>query len=193
MRARTSRSRGQRLLGDSAALADTVAGLARAFGAEEAAPGGDPFARHGLGAPWNDPASAPGRAMSAREFLMGTSFRAVLGQGTGSQLTSWGQGATVSHYSGAAPGLSLSGEAATGTLGMDYERGPAADRVRAHAQPRRGHRARCRRDLCAGEHGDDDATPTRSPRTPTIKTIQVEPYIQWLTIVLASVRGIGTG
>ena len=116
---------GQRLSGDGAALADTVAGLARAFGAEEAtaAPGGDPFARHGLGDPWNDAASAPGRAMSARELLMGTSFRAVLGGGAGSQLTSWGQGASVSHFSGAAPGLSLSGEAATGALGMDYERG----------------------------------------------------------------------
>ena len=94
--------------------ADTVAGLARAFGAEEAAPGGDP---------WNDPASAPGRAMTGRELLTGTSFRAVLDQGAGAQLTSWGQGATVSHFSGAAPGLSLSGEAATGALGMDYERG----------------------------------------------------------------------
>ena len=91
-----------------------MAGLARAFGAEEAAAGGDP---------WNDPASAPGRAMDARELLMGTSFRAVLGQGAGAQLTSWGQGATVSHFSGAASGVSLSGEAATGTLGMDYERG----------------------------------------------------------------------
>ena len=114
---------GQRLSGDGAALADAVAGLARAFGAEEGAPGDDPFARDGHGDPWNDPASAPGRAMSGRELLMGTSFRAVLGQGTGSQLTSWGQGATVSHFSSATPGLSLSGEAATGTLGMDYERG----------------------------------------------------------------------
>ena len=96
------------------ALADTVAGLARAFGAEEATAGGDP---------WNDPASAPGRAMDARELLMGTSFRAVLGQGAGAQLTSWGQGATVSRFSGAASGVSLSGEAATGALGMDYERG----------------------------------------------------------------------
>ena len=116
---------GQRLSGDGAALADAVAGLARAFGAEEGAPAADdgPFARRGLADPWNDPASAPGRAMTGRELLMGTSFRAVLGQGTGSQLTSWGQGATVSHFSGATPGLSLSGEAATGTLGMDYERG----------------------------------------------------------------------
>ena len=61
--------------------------------------------------------------MSGRELLTGTSFRAVLDQGAGAQLTSWGQGATVSHFSGAAPGLSLSGEAATGALGMDYERG----------------------------------------------------------------------
>ena len=105
---------GQRLSGDGAALADTVAGLARAFGAEEAAPGADP---------WNDPASVPGRAMTGRELLMGTSFRAVLDQGAGAQLTSWGQGASVSHFSGAASGVRLSGEAATGALGMDYERG----------------------------------------------------------------------
>ena len=93
---------GQRLSGDGAALADTVAGLARAFGAEE---------------------EAPGRAMSTRDLLTGMSFRAVLDQGTGAQLTSWGQGATVSHFSGAASGVRLSGEAATGALGMDYERG----------------------------------------------------------------------
>ena len=112
---------GQRLdlsgegLGDGAALANAVAGLARAFGAEEA-----PAA---AGDPWNDPAAAPARAMSTRELLLGTSFRAVLGQGAGSQLTSWGQGASVSQFSGAVPGLSLSGESATGALGMDYERG----------------------------------------------------------------------
>ena len=101
--------------GDGAGLANAMTGLARAFGAEEA-----PAA---TGDPWNDPAAAPGRAMSTRELLLGTSFRAVLGQGAGSQLTSWGQGASVSHFSGAVPGLSLSGESATGALGMDYERG----------------------------------------------------------------------
>ena len=114
---------GQRLSGDGAALADTVAGLARAFGGEEEAPGDDPYARHGLGDPWNAPASMPGRAMSGRELLTGMSFRAVLGQGAGAQLTSWGQGASVSHFSGAVSGVRLSGEAATGALGMDYERG----------------------------------------------------------------------
>ena len=110
---------GQRLdlarAGDGAALAEAVTGLARALGAEEApAAGGDP---------WNDPTSAPGRSISTRELLMGTSFRAVLGQGAGAQWTSWGQGASVSQFSSATPGLSLSGEAATGSLGMDYERG----------------------------------------------------------------------
>ena len=49
--------------------------------------------------------------------------RAVLGGGAGSQLTSWGEGASVSHFSDAVPGLSLSGDSATGSMGMDYERG----------------------------------------------------------------------
>ena len=105
---------GQRLDVSGAGLGQTVTGLAHAFGAEEATAGDDP---------WHDPASAPGRAMSGREVLTGTSFRAVLDQGTGAQLTSWGQGASVSHFSGAASGVRLSGEAATGALGMDYERG----------------------------------------------------------------------
>ena len=107
---------GQRLSGDGAAFAQAVAGLARAFGAEEAAPAATDD-------PWNDPTSAPARSMSMRELLMGTSFRAVVGGGTDAQLTSWGQGASVSQFSGNVPGLSLSGEAATGALGMDYESG----------------------------------------------------------------------
>ena len=72
---------------------------------------------------WSEDTGAS-RTMTARELLMGTSFRAVLGQGTGSQFTSWGQGgASVSQFSGTTPGLSLSGETATGALGMDYEHG----------------------------------------------------------------------
>ena len=106
---------GQRLSGDGAGLAHAMTGLARAFGAEEAPATTDD--------PWNDPTAAPARSMSTRELLLGTSFRAVLGSGAGSQLTSWGQGASVSHFSGAVPGLTLSGESATGALGMDYERG----------------------------------------------------------------------
>ena len=76
------------------------------------------------GRPWSDdPAGVDSRAMSARELLMGTSFRAVLGDGAGAQWTAWGQGASVSGFSGAGPGLSLSGETATGSMGMDFEQG----------------------------------------------------------------------
>ena len=62
--------------------------------------------------------------MTGRELLLGSSFRAVLGQDAGSQWTSWGQGASVSRFSAAMPGLELNGESATGSMGMDYERGP---------------------------------------------------------------------
>ena len=79
--------------------------------------------------PWPDRgvdrplASAPARRVTGRELLLGTSFRAVLASDAGTQLTSWGQGASLSRFSGAVPGLSLSGETASGALGMDYERG----------------------------------------------------------------------
>ena len=121
---------GQRLdlarAGDARALTDALTGLARAFGAPGAPAAGDddPFARRGLSDPWDDPAAtAAARRVTAGELLMGTSFRAVLGQGAGTQLTTWGQSVSVSQFSSAVPGLSLSGEAATGSLGMDYERG----------------------------------------------------------------------
>ena len=83
------------------------------------------FARHGLaGAEWHDPSAATGaRSLTGRDLLYGTSFRAVLGSGAGSRFTSWGQGASVSRFSAGAPGLSLSGDSATGSMGMDYERG----------------------------------------------------------------------
>ena len=114
------------------ALATVLTGFARTFGAPSApAADDDPgsgagagsFARHGLTAGWNDPATTGTRRVTGRELLLGTSFRAVLGQGSGSQWTSWGQGASVSRFSAAAPGLGLTGEAATGSMGMDYERG----------------------------------------------------------------------
>ncbi|MDE0176287.1 MAG: fibronectin type III domain-containing protein [Defluviicoccus sp.] len=71
----------------------------------------------------DDPAGAESRTMSGRELLMGTSFRAVMGSREGSQWTSWGQGASVSQFSSGGPRLSLTGETATGSLGMDYEHG----------------------------------------------------------------------
>ncbi|MCY3672417.1 MAG: hypothetical protein OXH14_15270, partial [Alphaproteobacteria bacterium] len=43
--------------------------------------------------------------------------------GRGMQLTSWGRGASVSRFSAGAPGLGLTGETATGVMGMDFERG----------------------------------------------------------------------
>ena len=72
---------------------------------------------------FGDPSGDVERTMSARELLMGTSFRAVLGSGAGAQWTGWGQGASVSQFSSAGPNLSLSGETATGSMGMDFERG----------------------------------------------------------------------
>ncbi len=112
--------------GGGAALATVLTGFAQTFGAPSApaADDDDPFARRGLTGGWNDPATATGaRRVTARELLLGTSFRAVLGQGAGSQWTSWGQGASVSQFSAAVPGLGLTGESATGSMGMDYERG----------------------------------------------------------------------
>ena len=108
------------------ALATVLTGFAQTFGAPSApaADDDDPFARHRLTSGWNDPATVTAaRRVTARELLLGTSFRAVLGQGAGSQWTSWGQGASVSRFSAAVPGLGLTGEAATGSMGMDYERG----------------------------------------------------------------------
>ena len=64
------------------------------------------------------------RTMSGRELLLGSSYRLVLGGGAGPQWTGWGQGASVSAFSSTGPLLlSLSGETATGSLGMDWEYG----------------------------------------------------------------------
>ena len=109
---------------DGTALAETLTGLAQMFGAPAAPAADGPLHRHDLTSFWNQPAvSAQSRRVTGRELLLGSSFRAVLGQGAGSQWTSWGQGASVSRFSAAAEGLNLSGESATGSMGMDYERG----------------------------------------------------------------------
>ena len=111
--------------GDGRALADALPGFAQTFDAPPLpVHADDPFAHHGLTGAWTDSlASAPARRVTGRELLLGTSFRAVLASDAGMQLTSWGQGASLSRFSGAVPGLSLSGETASGALGMDYERG----------------------------------------------------------------------
>ena len=106
----------------------TLGGHHLSFDDSGAGPGLPPTPPRGPGgAGWlswsQDPHAGAERSMSGRELLMGTSFRAVLGNGTGSQWTGWGQGASVSRFSSGTPGLSLSGETATGSMGMDYERG----------------------------------------------------------------------
>ncbi len=106
----------------------TLGGHRMALDGSGGEPGLPPAPAFGPGtASWltwsGDPAGDRSRTMTTRELLLGTSFRAVLGQGAGSQFTSWGQGASVSQFSSAGTGLSLSGEAATGAMGMDYERG----------------------------------------------------------------------
>ncbi len=98
---------GQRLSLGGRGLAEALTGFARRYGAQ---------------APADGLHERRGRPVTGRELLMGTSFRAVLG-GAGSRFTGWGSGASVSRFTSAAPGLSLSGEAATGAAGMDYERG----------------------------------------------------------------------
>ena len=116
----------------SKALATVLTGLAQTFGARRApakddpgsGAGAGPFARHGLAGAWNDrTAFAPARQPTGRELLLGTSFRMVLDRSAGAQWTGWGQGASVSRFSAAGTGLGLSGETATGSMGMDYERG----------------------------------------------------------------------
>ncbi len=111
--------------GGGKAFATVLTGLAQAFGAPSApANDDDPFARHGLTGGWNDPAaSAAPRSVTGRDLLLGTSFRMVLDRSAGAQWTGWGQGASVSGFSAAVPGLGLSGEAATGSMGMDWEQG----------------------------------------------------------------------
>ena len=111
--------------GAGKALTDVLTGFARTFGAPGApAPDDDPFTRHGLTSGWNGTATATGaRRVTGRELLLGTSFRMVLDRTAGSQWTGWGQGASVSRFSAAGTGLGLSGESATGSMGMDWEQG----------------------------------------------------------------------
>ena len=119
------------------ALAGVLTGLAQAFGAPNAAPSAqdDPFARHGLFNSWSGPAPtvAGARQVTGRELLLGTSFRAVLPTGAGTQFTSWGQGASVSQFSADVPGLGLTGETANRVAGLRLRARPAADRVRDDA------------------------------------------------------------
>ena len=124
---------------DGRALAEAMTGLARAFGAPGApataddpgsgsgAGGAGPFAVRGLGDRWNDPAaaSAPARAVTGRELLLGSSFHvAPPRDGAGPGLAAWGR---VAHGSfdgvqdSDAGAMRVDGRVLTGTLGADAE------------------------------------------------------------------------
>ena len=139
------------------AFAETLTGLARAFGAREARvpDGDDPFARHGLTHGWDDPVMAPARRMTGRELLLGSSFRAVLGGGAGSQWTSWGQGGVGVAVLGGGAGTRPEWRVGDRLDGHGLRAGPSARRVRDDAQHRRGHGRGRGLALRAGEHRDD--------------------------------------
>ncbi len=113
---------------DARALAEAVTGLARAFGAREAANDGDPFARRGLGGgAWDAPtaASAPARSVTGRDLLLGSSFHlASKGGGRGPGLAAWGRAAhgrfDGEEASDRGP-MGIDGEVLTGMLGVDAE------------------------------------------------------------------------
>ena len=109
-----------------AALQQALTGFAQLLGGScGAGPEADPDGWPGRGATRDGAGAAacPAPRLTGRALLLGSSFRAVLGGGAGPQWTGWGQGASVSAFSSATPSLSLSGETATGSLGMDYEHG----------------------------------------------------------------------
>ena len=109
-----------------AALQQGLAGFATLLGGPCGAgpePEADGWAGRGAARDGAGAVACPAPRLTGRELLLGSSFRAVLGGGAGPQWTGWGQGASVSAFSSATPSLSLSGETATGSLGMDYEHG----------------------------------------------------------------------
>ena len=115
---------------DGEAVAQALAGFARALGAREApgpegeeAPGGWLGER---GAGWNDAtaASAP-RRMTGRELLLGSAFHlAREGDGGDPSLAAWGR-VTVGGFDGEAPAddgtVRIDGDVTTGILGADAE------------------------------------------------------------------------
>ena len=111
---------------DGEALADAMAGFARAFGASDApASNDDPFALGPAGG-WDAPAApAPARSMTGRELLLGSAFHlATKGEGSGPGLAAWGRVAQAGFDGEAASdtgALRLDGEVLTGTLGADAE------------------------------------------------------------------------
>ena len=118
---------------DGKALADTMTGLARAFGAPDA-PADDSGSQSGAGAA-GDPfaltrgpsAAATAPAPTGRELLVGSAFHvAGAGEGSGPVLAAWGRVAHGSFDGEAASDagrLGLDGAVVTGTLGADADWG----------------------------------------------------------------------
>ena len=115
---------------DGDAVAQALAGFARALGAAEApgpegeeAPGGWLGER---GGGWNDAAAASApRRMTGREMLLGSAFHlARAGDGGGPGLAAWGR-VTVGGFEGEAPAddgnVRIDGDVTTGILGADAE------------------------------------------------------------------------
>ena len=115
---------------DAEALANTVTGLARAFGASEApaVEDDDPFARprDKTGA-WNDPAATTGHSMTGRELLLGSTFHlASPGGGAGPDLAAWGRvahGSFEGEHADDTGRTGIDGDVLTGTLGTDADWG----------------------------------------------------------------------
>ena len=114
---------------DAEALANTVTGLARAFGASEApAAEDDPFARsRDRAAAWNDPAATAGHSMTGRELLLGSTFHlASPGGGAGPALAAWGRvahGRFAGEHADDTGRTGVDGDVLTGTLGTDADWG----------------------------------------------------------------------
>ncbi len=109
---------------DGDAQAEALADLAHAFGALA---GDDPFARHGLSDPWNDPATTTTRTMTEREVLLGSSFHlAGTGAGSGPALAAWGRvahGSFDGEHEDDEGTTRFDGEVLTGMLGADADFG----------------------------------------------------------------------
>ena len=108
-------------------IANTVTGLARAFGASETSGAeDDPFAwsRNGAGA-WNDPAATTGHAITGRELLLGSTFHlASPGGGAGPDPAAWGRvahGRFEGEHADDTGRTGVDGDVLTGTLGADAQ------------------------------------------------------------------------
>ena len=115
---------------DGQALAQTMTGLARAFGAPgAAAPNNGSFAQHeDFSGGWNAPAdSASARDMTERELLLGSSFHlAGEGEGSGPGLAVWGRMAHArfdGEHADDTGRTRVDGEVVTGVLGADADFG----------------------------------------------------------------------